>query len=616
MGKMGVLNCLPVNVAHYNEVRNVPKAVMDAFRESAQGKEYLSAADLKTFFEKFQGEGDGSITETQAEAMIMKYKDQSSSHRLHLHLHHDRQESTSPPGMDLAAFTKTLLNPILNGPWKPRQMTDDMTAPLSQYYVHTSHNSYLTGNQLWSRSSTTPIKEALENGCRVIELDCWEKHGKIKVLHGGTLTAPVKFEDCIVVIKEHAFSTSPYPVIITIENHLKPEFQIEAAKILKRVLGDTLFIPTAEQRRPVEFLSPEELKGKIVISDKPFRDLVEQQVVEDPEGAQEIIGGGDRSPHLSPRNSGKLLPTGFKFRKDLVQRGAKAYDEHTPAPEIEKIEEFEELLYIYCEKPSEMKEKQVKGGPLLTGENAIMANLSEPQLKNFIKTHPGSIIEYTKMNLGRVYPFGLRFDSSNADPMSSWSHGCQLAALNLQGRDRAAWLNDAFFQSNGGCGYVKKPPIFLPQNSLQYEDILNLPPKLNLKVRVLMGTDWHRVFDFFKRPDFYVRVAVKGIPSDTLRKKTKVAFSNKEPNWEDEEFEFPIRVPEIAVLRFEVWEHDRMNPDDFVGQHCIPVKDLLQGIRVVALSSRKGEEKSDKLLCQFKLEDIENSPVEAAADAS
>lgn len=49
-------------------------------------------------------------------------------------------------------------------------------------------------------------------------------------------------------------------------------------QILKEVLGDVLFIPTEEQRHPIEFLSPEELKGKIVISDKPYRDLVEEQV--------------------------------------------------------------------------------------------------------------------------------------------------------------------------------------------------------------------------------------------------------------------------------------------------------------------------------------------------
>lgn len=124
-------------------------------------------------------------------------------------------------------------------------------------------------------------------------------------------------------------------------------------------------------------------------------------------------------------------------------------------------------------------------------------------------------------------------------------------------------------------------------------------------MKVLLGNNWHKHFDYFKSPDFYVKVALHGLHSDTLKKQTQVVFSNKEPIWEDEEFEFPIRVPDIAVLRYEVWEHDRMYPDDFVGQACLPVSEIRSGIRVVALRSRKGVQRSSRLLCQFKFEDIE-----------
>jgi hypothetical protein len=48
---------------------------------------------------------------------------------------------------------------------------------------------------------------------------------------------------------------------------------------MKEILGDLLFIPRGEQCNPVEFLSPEALKGKIVISDKPYREPVTDQVI-------------------------------------------------------------------------------------------------------------------------------------------------------------------------------------------------------------------------------------------------------------------------------------------------------------------------------------------------
>ena len=93
---------------------------------------------------------------------------------------------------------------------------------------------------------------------------------------------------------------------------------------------------------------------------------------------------------------------------------------------------------------------------------------------------------FSKKNLARVYPFGLRFDSSNADPMDAWSHGIQVAAINMQGHDRAVWISKALFSKNGGCGYVKKPDSLLPGSpvTLDHESFKNLPPKLELKVKL------------------------------------------------------------------------------------------------------------------------------------
>ncbi|POS82977.1 hypothetical protein EPUL_006191 [Erysiphe pulchra] len=47
----------------------------------------------------------------------------------------------------------------------------DLTKTLSNYYISSSHNTYLSGNQLMSRSKTGAYKDVLRRGCRCIEVD-------------------------------------------------------------------------------------------------------------------------------------------------------------------------------------------------------------------------------------------------------------------------------------------------------------------------------------------------------------------------------------------------------------------------------------------------------------
>jgi hypothetical protein len=49
-----------------------------------------------------------------------------------------------------------------------------------------------------------------------------------------------------------------------------------------------------------------------------------------------------------------------------------------------------------------------------------------------VSKHAREWVELNKRMFTRIYPAGLRVDSSNYNPIQPWTVGCQLVALNYQ----------------------------------------------------------------------------------------------------------------------------------------------------------------------------------------
>ncbi|KAJ8769812.1 hypothetical protein K2173_007672 [Erythroxylum novogranatense] len=547
-----------------------PPDVREAFNDYAKGAPIMTAEQLRRFLLEMQGDA-GTDAERIVEQILRKR-------------HHVTKFARN--GLSLDDFYFYLFSADLNPPLH-NQVHHDMTKPLCHYFIYTGHNSYLTGNQLNSDCSDSPIMKALKRGVRVIELDLWPNSDEVHVKHGRTLTTPVELLTCLKTIDQYAFSSSPYPVIITLEDHLTPELQAKVAQMITETFGNKLYRPECECLKDLP--SPEDLKYRIIISTKPPKEYKKA------EGAK---GKGSKSEKDSDVDSWEKDPEPLDITGDQYIDNLSSSDTHEESDEEPRESQYKRLITIHAGKPKGGLKEALKVEP----NRVRRLSLNELALEKATEHHGKDVIKFTRKNLLRVYPKGIRFDSSNYKPQLGWMHGAQMVAFNMQGYGRSLWLMHGMFRANGSCGYVRKPDFLMNDETYNPKD--NFPVRTTLKVKVYMGDGWNldfkrTHFDLCSPPDFYAKVAIAGVGGDVKKMKTRVIEDNWTPVW-DEEFTFPLSVPELALLRIEVHEYDITDSDDFGGQTCLPVSELRQGIRAVPLFSRKGEKyNSVRLLMRF-----------------
>ncbi|XDG06230.1 hypothetical protein ABKA04_005845 [Annulohypoxylon sp. FPYF3050] len=95
-------------------------------------------------------------------------------------LHHRQADKVTDPSsaemaandeLDLAGFLRYMTSPATDVLAPPEDQ--DLSFPLASYYISSSHNTYLTGNQLSSDSDADAYRNVLLRGCRCVEIDVW-----------------------------------------------------------------------------------------------------------------------------------------------------------------------------------------------------------------------------------------------------------------------------------------------------------------------------------------------------------------------------------------------------------------------------------------------------------
>jgi phosphatidylinositol phospholipase C delta len=474
----------------------------------------------------------------------------------------------------------------------------DRNYPLPEYFISSSHNTYLMAHQLYGTSCASAYEIALYTGSRCVEIDAWDSDDnkdEPKVTHGYTLVSNIPFRQVCetirdVVDQEAARDIEAAPILISLENHCGAHGQSRLAQIMREVFQHRLLSKAVREKGHREqvglgdHVTLAELGNKIVV-------IVEYHLPNE----EESSSGSDSSDD-----------------EDAKQAHKDYHNKKQNAPKGVIVPELAELgVYAQSVKPvnNSWFEADLENAP-----HHQLINVSETGLKALLPANSPRIARHNAHHLMRIYPKGTRITSKNLQPVPFWGIGAQICALNWQSFGASSQINEALFAGSGG--YVLKPAALRAGGSGD----LSTGRRKKLRLHIAGATDvplpGDRDADDIK--PYFTCTLVHPTDMNNMPPKRKTApykphrltgFMHKDnspakdPIWK-EVLEWDYDDNELVFLRMLIKSDDSFARNPLFAVSAVRLMYVVPGWTFIRMLDLGGHETTCTVLVKFEFEDI------------